>query len=208
MNRLVASILKSQLAGMPLIEKLAGLVQTHEYQETVFDENGENPRTVVKKIPVSCDMTVGTCDEKDLVPDNSKKGILYFEDNGVVSLGKEGQNFRYRSKLRMIVWFNSKWIDGNSCTEASAILINHVVASLSALNTASRQNLTRLQVSIDNIPRQGKALFAEYTYDAYNTGYLMAPYEYFGIDISVDFQMHHSCIDQLALVESLNECDA
>lgn len=75
MNKAVAHILKTKLSILPVLSKVAGLVQVSEYTETVYDETGTVPTVLIKRIPVSCDLPADNCKDKSLVPDSSKKGI-------------------------------------------------------------------------------------------------------------------------------------
>lgn len=206
MNKQVAHILKDALGAIPGIDKMAGMVQTVEFQDTIYDESGTIPTTTIKKVPISCDVDVAACQQNDLIPDSSKKGMLYFEDGGITPLGKVGEYYKWRSKLRMVVWLNAKFINGNACYEITPLMLTHIVNKLDSLNATNQGNFLKLQIGIDNIPKQGKALFSEYTYDLYNTQYLMAPYEFFGIDLSVEYQMHPNCFAQLQLVQNPDLC--
>lgn len=204
MNKFLANILKTQLAGLPLIDKMAGMVQTVEYEDTTYDETQTVPTKKVQKIPVSADveLSVGQI-LADLIPDSSKKGILYFEDNGVTSLGKQGEFNRYRSKLRLVSWLNTKALTNDSKTIVPA-LINHIISKLEVLNATNSGNFIRLAVIVDSMPRQDKNIFAQYSYDLYNTQYLMPPFDFFAIDLSIEFSMHPRCLDNMVLSNALS----
>lgn len=220
MNKAIAHILKEQLAGLPVIDKIAGLVQTAEYEETTYDDEGVTKKTIIKKIPITTDGPDNVCKDKSLVPDSSNKGMIYFEDiGGITFLRTNGSYSRYRSRLRMVCWFNGKGVaqslegdynddynedygGGNVPTyDVASILINHVVNRFVELNAQNKGKYLRLQVGIDNIPIMGKQLFSAYTYDMYNTQYLMYPYEYFAIDLNIEFEMHKSCIESIQFIE-------
>lgn len=205
MTKGLANICKGLIVGTPFIDKLAGLVQTLEYQESVDDADEENQgppqlRTKVIRIPVSCDITNGECEpvisgnaKADLVPDSSKKGILYFEDYGTTAVGENGANQLYKSKLRLVAWINTNWIKNNTCVDASGILKNHIIVKLKTLQLKNQAPFIKLNLVIDSIPPADKQIFSKYTYDDFQQ-YIMAPFEFFAIDFTISYMMNPGCI--------------
>ena len=198
MNKAVAHILKEQLTGLPLIEKVAGLVQVAEYQETVYDDNGV-PTTYTKRILLSQDVQYDKgCENTDLVPDDNKTGFLYFEDGGTTGLSLRRISSRYRSKLRLVVWLNPKRTYQQNYNVVP-VLLAHCINRVQALNGTNVGLFQGIRVTIDGLPKQDKNIFAPYTYDHFNTGFILPPYEYFAIDLSMEYtiSIKEDCIPDL-----------
>jgi hypothetical protein len=194
MNKAIAYILKEQLSGLPVIEKKAGLVQVAEYEDTLYDETGAST-TYVKRIPVSQDVTFyARTVPSDLVPDGSKSGILYFEDGGTQTVNIRGKFIRYRSRLRLVVWLNAERLIADQWT-VTPQLTTAILSQLRALNATNVDRFLNLRVNVEGMPKQDKAIFAPYTYDLHNTGYIMPPYEFFAIDLNVEYSMNTACLD-------------
>lgn len=199
MNKAIAYILKEQL-NIPLIQKKAGLVQVAEYQDTLYDETGTVPTTFVKRIPLSQDVAYDpNVEQPDLVPDENKTGILYFEDKGITPLVRKNRLNSYRSHLRCVVWLNTKTI-ATPNRAIVPVLANKIIGQLQELNHLNIDPFLNLRVSVEGLPKQDAAIFAAYTYDSFNTGYTMPPYEYFAIDLSVEYSINPACVIDLTLV--------
>jgi hypothetical protein len=207
MNRAIANVLKTKLQGLPLIDKMAGLVQTVEYQQTESDDTGTVQKTIIKKVPVSTDveLTDECIETGDLVPDSSKRGILYFEDGGVMPLASPASYQAYRSKLRLVSWFNTAVVGVDNSFEVAPMLIALILKKLCELNQTNQGNYLRLKVALESIPKSNKDIFSPYTYDIYTNGFLFAPYDYFALDLTVEFMINPDCLSELLMV-SPNEC--
>lgn len=83
MQKELASVLKVKLLTLPFIDLLAGLAQTL----TTTDQDETNSTTIQKRRPVAYDAHNGNADcfgrETALIPDSSRKSIIYFEDFGI-----------------------------------------------------------------------------------------------------------------------------
>lgn len=201
MNGSLASIIRDMLLGVPVIELFGGLVYTQTKRETIFrDDDDETGRAVDKRFPVSCDYT-GTVDcehsgLKDFIPNSKIKGLLYFEDNGVSVEGMTGRTVNYRSRMRIVVWLNNKYVNTPSCSVSAAIM-NAIVAAISGKNPFNSGDFKRITISIEGVPRMAADIFGRYTYDEAVTQYLMPPFEYFAIDIAVRFSVNPECINSI-----------
>ena len=111
MNQAIASILKSRIADLDFVDKIAGLVAT-QYMN-VTNEAGVK---VQKSYPVACCTTADDCITgayNDLAPDSKYKSVIYFEDRGV-TFERYASNWKYyRSNLRLVAWLNVKKILGD-----------------------------------------------------------------------------------------------
>lgn len=204
MNKEIASVLKSKLINNDTIkyfDLIAGLVQTG------IKHSGTEAQIVIKKMPISYDTNInGSCEsqkEQILVPDSTKKGILYFEDQGLKFIENErGNNQIWRSKLRLVAWLNRNLIVGETYTEITSFVVTDVIDKLT--NKGRVENIgqfNKFKVTPLQMPPQDNSIFSEYSYDEAITQYLRPPFEFFALDLVIDFGIHKSCLNSLILKE-------
>lgn len=198
MNRAIANILKTSLSGIPFVDKLAGLVYVAEYDDSFFGGN-DVQITISKRIPLSCDVDPGSCDKNYLIPDSSKKGILYFEDQGITFLGKDRRDNSYSSLIRLVCWVNTDWIQNNTCTDAGGLLQNYCIAEIQKLNLTNQAPFKKIQIQVQAIPRRDKNIFSAYTYDEKATQFLIPPYDFFAIDFRITYLVPQACLDDISV---------
>jgi hypothetical protein len=195
MNKELATVLRNKLAGLPFVDLLAGMAQTL----TVSDPNQDDqaPAVITKRFPVSYDtIGAGTCAGKEiaLIPDGSRKSIIYFEDYGIAVTGRLHGQVAYSSSLRLICWINRANLVGDHYTEISGRCMASIVDMLLTKNPENVGMFTRLAVNVARIPPQDAALFGKYTYDEPTRQYLRPPFEFFGIDLTATYQAPATCL--------------
>lgn len=196
MNKGLAHELKLKIKTLSYLQKIGGLVYTQIKQERIL-VNG-NPKTIIKKFPVTCDSDVDECvggSLVEMIPSDKYKSMIYFEDNGM-SIGSEANS--YVSKLRLIGWFDSRTLDtcvGDvKCYEYSTFIISDIIKKLESFKTKNLGIYNKVIVSIDRVPAQDASIFSKYTYSENENQYLMPPYEYFAIDLSISFSVNQKCV--------------
>ena len=196
MNRELSSILKDRIAPLPFVEVLAGLVQTTE--EVINVEDGP---VIKNRFPVSFDTNIGdacfTGKERELIPDSSRKSIIYFEDNGA-TIGRNGRNgdVDITCKVRLVAWLNRDKLTGNKYSHIAGFCIAAICGRLD-IKTLNTGIFKRLTVKPTNIPPQDANLFSRYTYDQNIRQYLMPPFEVFGIDFTCTAMVNAGCIAEI-----------
>lgn len=189
MNHKIASILKSYLVNLSWKDKLAGLVQT----ANIRIKSGEDISP--KSFPVSCDIDAVTCINgayQDLAPDSKKKSVLYFEDKGVSFVERIGNRMKFTSSLRLVGWLNLREIQGESCDNSvtgCGTVGDYVIEVIKALPTTPFSTTDFVSIYISNIsePEQSVDIFSKYTYNENAVQYTMFPYQYFALDLTIDF---------------------
>lgn len=190
MIREICTVLKDRaLTGESLkfIDVVAGLADTVKYKSE--DENG-NPLT--KTMPVSYDTNlISACrtgPEKALTPDSSKKGILYFEENGPAQTVRylSGGRAMMRVPVRAVVWINKSNTIGEIYGKAATAVYRELQQKLAGhFETADFAN-GKVQVLGF---RQDSSLFSRYSYDETVLQFLRPPFEAFAIDLSISFTL-------------------
>lgn len=200
MNKEIAHILKERLAsngGLPFVEVLAGLAQTVEYKQENSDGN-----PITKRMPVGYDATTPegctVSPERALIPDSTRKGILYFEDLGATFIDRvSGGHMRYRSTLVLVCWMNRALLVGDHYAEITSHCVTTILGKLNIRRPKNEPPFSRMAVTPGRILQQNASVFSRYTYDETVTLYLRPPYEFFGMELTVDYCIHPDCLTTL-----------
>ena len=203
MNKELSLALLSKLSDIVYLDRTSGCVQV---VESVIE--GDNSLSITKKIPVTSlatyTDTIDNAQLVDMIPDGSYMGMLYFEDNGINNAVKKTGGMSYVSRLRLVCWLNTQRITGKS----DMLLCSRVMSDVIERITAGVYNsgpFLRIQANVENIPVQDSAIFSKYDYSETQTQYLMAPFEFFAIDLVVNFIVPFNCSSEIEVMEA-NQC--
>lgn len=196
-------ILKDRLTTLPFVDVLAGLVQVVEDNQPVDAGpavRNRFPVSYITNLPDDCD----TGKERQLIPDSSKKSIMYFEDFGSI-VGQAGRNgnIEVTTSIRLVGWLNRDKLTGGKFD----LIAGYCIAAICGRLDIRFQNMgifKRLTVKPTRFPPADASLFSRYTYDETVRQYLMPPFEVFGIDFQANYQVHPGCIDQVDFSEPNN----
>lgn len=196
MNKAVASVLKNKLKTVPYLELVAGLVRVQETTDMRYDDNTGASSPVVYRYPVSddvhsskdCPLINGLV---DCSPNTDYAGIVYFEDQGTSVPTRQGAWLNFSSQLRLVCWLNSKQFQQQG-PDLPARVMADIIGKLTG-NPFNEGVLTKVKVSVRNVPQTGKTLFASYTFNEATSQYLMPPFEAFALDLTVEFSISTSC---------------
>ena len=193
MNEGIANIIRDRIVELPFVDKISGLVRTLAYTDS--NDKGK----VRKSYPISCDVCFDDCmkDGKkklyDLIPDSSKRSVIYFEDNGVRSVGAQGNLQNFESSLRLVGWLNMAKLGRNDCSITPAVIASILAAvPVTYLNS---NPLVRVKIDPGTIEPKTPAIFSRYTYDETVTQYLLHPYDYFAINFVTKFSVARACVE-------------
>ncbi|HZK61483.1 MAG TPA: hypothetical protein VFC41_05355 [Anaerovoracaceae bacterium] len=190
MNNKIANLLKSYVDDLTWIDKIAGLVQT----ANIRAKNDES--AVAKSYPVSCDIDAVTCIKgayQDLTPNSFKKSVLYFEDHGGASfVERVGNRIKLQSHLRLVCWLNYKLIQDEAClsgVEGCGSSGDYVIEVIKALPTVPITTADFVSIYVSDISQVERSndIFSRYTYNEEALQYLMFPFDYFALDLTISF---------------------
>lgn len=174
------------------IDRLAGVVKVLSKQE-----RNENEGVIIKTFPVACDMSFEDCSKpgklKELMPDSKLGCIVYLEeDGGVEKIGEFNKIKQYRVSYLLVGWLNQKKLGTSECSITGAV-VNTIINALSAkpFNSGIYQTI-QIEVSEQN-PKSVNP-FSKYSYDE-ETKFLMYPFDYFSLKLSVTVNINSSCIE-------------
>lgn len=203
MNKEIASILKGRLlanGGLPFVDSISGLAQ-----RVVTKEPTGEGTTTTKAMPVSYDNSpaqgCSISKEKALIPDSSRRGLLYFEDRGAAIGDGVGGGIGFTSGLTLVCWMNRERLVDDSYTELSAYCVAKILHKLNTHKYATEGMFQRFMVRPGRVLPQDAGVFARYTYDETVTQYLRPPFEFFALELSVDYVLHPNCIDTITFKE-------
>ena len=183
------------------IDRYGGLVQTLEVKEALDPQNPT--KTQIQKFPISCYVDQDECNEpdatyKDLVPDETKASILYFEELNPMQFdsfttGALGWQ-KWKGKVRLVVWLNAARLgigEQNNNYACDWIfpfmdqLIKTLTISGKVLNGDFEGGIVTVQPA--NLAPKNLTIFSKYTYNKY-INYHRYPYDYFAIDLDIIMQ--------------------
>lgn len=191
MNYDIANIIRTYIEPLPFADRVASTVRA----VSVYMDNGG--KTIKKTYPVDCGVTEKDClagKYQDLTPDSSRKSIIYFEDNGTARVENNTPDFSFISSLRLVCWMNLNKMGKIGCSNSALA----VASLLNAIPTRYFNSgiYTRIQIQVNNEVAKNASIFSKYTYDEAVTQYLMYPFDYFALDMTVKFTIPKHCITE------------
>jgi len=173
------------------IDKLAGVVKIISKQERTEAES-----VVIKTFPISCETSLEDCSGsrlKELMP-NSKYGcIVYLEEESGVDKVNEFNNVKqYKVSYMLVGWLNQKKLGSDDCSITGAV-VNTIINALSVkpFNSGIYQTI---QIDVTGQNPKSVNPFSKYSYDE-ETKFLMYPYDYFSLKVSVIVNVNALCIE-------------
>jgi len=192
MIQTIVNRLLPDLKALNFVDVAAGIVRSQK------EVKGTKDAPIHKVYPVYFNSTKTTCSPNDyisLIPDSSKKGIVYFEDKGT-TIGEYKDSFIMSSQVRLVGWFNLKLIN-TTLTNADTLLLAVAGAIPSGLDNDGGINAITIECTGNE--QKSIAIFSEYTFPEEQTQYTMYPYDYFALNYNIQFRIHRSCINDITL---------
>lgn len=195
MTKELSHVLKSLLAPCSFVDTIAGIVQA---VTDVKFADGTDTR-LAKKKPVSYDTSLGKSPflgmERELVPNQARKSIMYFEDFGSTSDTQARANsFSFITNIRFVCWMNKKNMGYDTYDDVTAQCIQEVLHLLITGRGINLNGIARLMVSNPRVLIQDANVFSRYNYDEDVFQYLRPPFEYFAIDLTCRYELRTQCI--------------
>jgi len=187
----IGEILKGKIAGFSYVDRLAGVVQT------AVDKSDKG---IINKFPVACDVNGVSCDEggriKDLIPNDAKKSVIYFEDlGGSLFQTKSGNDLKFTSRIRLVGWLNLKKLGKDDCS-VTAKVVAHLITRMESTKEINYPPFTRLKIKVLNQVPKSAAIFSKYTYAQTRAQFLIYPFDYFAIDFLVTYSINKNCVPE------------
>lgn len=133
----------------------------------------------------------------DLVPDDNKKSVFYFEDlGGSPFQGKEnGNNLIFVSRLRLVGWLNLARLGKTDCSITSKV-VAHLITRIESTTQINHSPFTRLKIQVEGQMPKDPNIFSKYTYADEKVQFLLYPYDYFAINFKVTYSINKNCVPE------------
>lgn len=197
MNEKIAYIIKEKLTGLSFVDKIAGLVRPVKINVI------KDGVPVLKTFPIATDVDYELCNSgiyKDLIPDSKYVSILYFEDNGTNFNYLEKRWVSFTSRLTLVCWLNVKKMQECTKYTSSTEAILSILSQLPEhpFNLSAPDDIFR-EIRISSISEVIKSnlIFSRYSYDEINSQYLLYPFDYFALNMAVDYKVNLACVEEL-----------
>lgn len=196
----IANVLKGYVDDVGFADKVTGLVKV----ASVSDKN-EAGQSIIRKYPISCDVSNTDCEKGkylDLVPSKKYKSIMYFEDGGTSLVEDKGRFLSYSARLKLVGWLNANKLGSTLCS-ISGVAVAALIKKLprSFFHSGIYRNMRIVSLNQDI---KGVAIFSKYTYKEEVVQYLMYPYDYFALNITVEFDIPVDCLEDWEEAVELN----
>jgi hypothetical protein len=190
----IGTILKGYISPLSFVDKIGGVVRVVTKTET--DSSG---RQVRKSFPVDCEVTNEDClsgKYVDLVPNSKYKSVIYFEDQGIRPITQDVIDFTFEASLKLVCWLNLKKLGKINCSNSALAYLNilKVLPTRYINQTVNTVQYSRIIIKPQGQDIKSPDIFSKYTYDEEKTQFLMYPYDYFSLDIYVQFTVAKDCV--------------
>ena len=128
----------------------------------------------------------------DLLPNSSKKSIIYFEDKGTTLIKEDKGRFFYRSTIWLVCWWNYKQTSSDLYTDT--LYVGNVLALMPKMITGlDFISHVRIQL-VRQLPKGADVVFGKYTYNEAEVQYVTYPYDFFALEYDLTFIFNSSCV--------------
>ncbi len=192
MNKSLSLILLDKFSDASYLDRTSGVVQI----VSKYFEVADGGPKYEKKIPYATSATLQDLATmaQAMIPNSAYKSCMYFEDQGILINGQRGPMINYVSRMRLVCWLNMIRVLGYYDSDHTAKIMGDVIGRLTGVQNFNADPFSRITVTIGGIAQQNAQIFSDYSYDEREGQYLMPPYDFFAIDITVNFWMPAACL--------------
>jgi hypothetical protein len=204
MTKDIADLMKSNLSDLngsdKIISTLAGLTRVFEYKGTDNE---------LKKLayPLDCTQLEPNCQECEelfiLVPDQSKRCIVYFEGGASSPVQNMEGATKYQTTISLVCWYNLQGFTATSNLQSRLIaLFSDRCKNITTFYQAN-QSITGISVEVLRVQDSDPSIFSKYTYSQDKSQYLGCPFSSFKIDFKVNFTLYENpiCFDGIVVTD-------
>ena len=141
----------------------------------------------------------GTGDYISLVPDSSKRSVIYFEDLGSTIVNETSDFLDMSARVKLIWWLNMKLInEAVNPVDIVKLLLNVFPKYIQSVGTSCK-----IFIYPQSQDQKSAAIFNRYTYDETMKQYLMYPFDYGAMTFEIRYSVGKSCQQQIAINPSI-----
>jgi hypothetical protein len=189
-HRIADKILEN-LVYLPFIDQYTGVVKVAKII------SGDT----VKTFPIACN-TPTDCDPnklKALVPNSTKRSILYFEDMGTQQTELVNGGYRFQATLRLVCWINYKKISGALC-DTSLIATNILKYLPTRLGNFDEFIDVWVEVSSQD---PAENVFDRYNYNEERNQFMTYPYDVVAFTLKATWKVLTACVPEIVPKEEI-----
>lgn len=181
-SEIAQQLVNTFVSSVPFADKVAGLV----IPLRKMDNKTEKIFPAAINTDKSCDYSTFTA----LVPDSSKKSIIYCEKIGDITLEQRTPNYWIaNANLRLFCWYNLDLINEGQYIDEGVIIGNIITQIPRSLPDNLFTYVKKVRIYVDGVTT-GSDLFLKYTYNEVKTQFMTFPYGAFAIDVSVQYVLN------------------
>ena len=196
MNIEIGEIIIDKISSLPFLDKYAGVVKTIMYQSAKKDGIGFDKKT----FPASCRASLEDCENgkySDLTPNSFKASVLYLEDKGTRVIKRQAGRTYWKSSYDLVAWLNLPRLGFSDCNY-TGIAISGIISKFPTV-PFNEDIFNQISINVTGQNPQNQNPFSKYSYDESIMQYLMYPYDYFVLNIEVDYMVTQACLSVLPI---------
>ena len=196
-NTIVKNIIP-YLEALNFSDVVGGIATTISQNKPAKDN-----KIIVKKFPAYYNENKTTCsasDYIDLVPNTSKRSIIYFENNGIKISPINGNIIECLADVRLVCWANLKKIN-DTFINADTLKLLVIQAMPVSLSNVLPYSFIRIELTGEET--KNASIFSKYTYNEEEKQYLIYPFDYFALNYEISFYVGINCIDPILISPSV-----
>lgn len=182
-DKIAYELVKAVAAAINFDDKWAGLVRPLQKKVQNAD----------KIFPVAIN-TPATCDQNDytaLVPDSTKKSIMYIEKKGNQEVTLDRKSYQYVTvPLQLVLWYNLDLITKGEYISEDVLADKILEVLPNKLSDSLFNGVKQVRIFPTAIT-YGSEVVSQYTYNEIKTQFCMLPYGFLAIDIEVTYISTH-----------------
>lgn len=200
MNEQIANIVKLYVKPLPWAQVVVGLAKSAIVNTP--SGNPDAPTFTRRTFPVPC-VAPDVCTVDNLptllIPDESKRAIVYFEDNGTSFVSQNGNAITMVSQLKLVCWLNPQFFTSPRCN-ITTLVVADIIRNMPT-NPFNMGGMTRIQIKFKGEEvRNYQSIFGRYSYNTIQHLF-MPPYDFFAIRFEVSFTVDAACMDEVGINE-------
>lgn len=194
--------LRSTVTNVNFVERYGGVVRPVSQQREGETPNG-NATTYTDTFPVSRYVSVSDCFDggmyRSLIPDESYKSVVYWEQRGNANIsqgGPKGLQWRVDQSMRLVCWLNFQKIGLTNYDDTDKLelyMLQQIHSQHGQIKTTGGYKF-RLGVSrFRPVERSERVVFGPYSYSGKEWAFSW-PYGFFAIDFEFTAELAAGCI--------------
>ena len=191
----IVNAIVTELTTLSFKDVLVGIAQPLK-----INDNGK-----VRTVPAAYNANPTACQVGsyylDLVPNSSKKSIIYFEEEGTRINSYTKEYVDMSSEVLLVCWFNYKKI--NKTLHTPTLLVANVMKLIPS-RLANMTYINSIRIEFKEELAHTPQIFSRYSYNEAEHQYITYPYDYFALSYTINYRVNLDCVPLIS--ESLEPC--